>query len=128
MKFTQDTDFPGYTIHSYSEQGVEIAAPASLEQLLLDKSFIIAGDYLKREWRPQTFTDLSSDDVAELLVNDPELVLLGTGARQQFPEPSLLRPIYEAGIGIEVMDSGAACRTYNILLGEGRRVSAGIIL
>jgi len=54
--------------------------------------------------------------------------LIGTGARFQFPEPALLAPLQKAGIGVEVMDTQAACRTYNILLGEGRSVAAALIL
>lgn len=56
-----------------------------------------------------------------------EIVLLGTGARLRFPHPSLTRPLMEAGIGLEVMDTGAACRTYNLLASEGRKVLAAIL-
>ena len=56
-----------------------------------------------------------------------EIVLLGTGARLRFPHPSLSRPLAEAGIGLEVMDTGAACRTYNLLASEGRKVLAAIL-
>ena len=55
-------------------------------------------------------------------------MLLGTGARQRFPHPRLLKPLTEAGIGCEAMTSQAACRTYNILMSEGRRVLAAILL
>jgi uncharacterized protein len=55
-------------------------------------------------------------------------VLLGTGARQRFPAPRLLRPLIEAGIGCEVMDLAAACRTYTILVAEGRRVAAALLI
>jgi uncharacterized protein len=58
----------------------------------------------------------------------PEVVLLGTGARLQFAQPALLRPLMQRRIGIETMDTRAACRTYNILAGEGRRVVALLIL
>ena len=58
----------------------------------------------------------------------PEIVLLGTGAQFRFPEPALLAPLYKAGIGVEVMDTPAACRTYNILLGEGRNVVAALLV
>ncbi len=58
----------------------------------------------------------------------PEIVLLGCGARFRFPSPAVLAPLYGAGIGVEVMDTRAACRTYNILLSEGRRVVAALIV
>jgi uncharacterized protein len=57
----------------------------------------------------------------------PEIVLLGTGPRLRFPHPSLTRPLLESRIGLEVMDTGAACRTYNLLAGEGRKVLAAIL-
>lgn len=56
-----------------------------------------------------------------------EIVLLGTGPRLRFPHPSLTRPLIEAGIGLEVMDTGAACRTFNLLASEGRKVLALIL-
>lgn len=56
-----------------------------------------------------------------------EIILLGTGSTFRFPHPSLTRPLIEARIGLEVMDTGAACRTYNILAGEGRKVLAAIL-
>jgi uncharacterized protein len=58
----------------------------------------------------------------------PDLVLLGTGACLQFPPPRVLAPLVEAGIGHEVMDTAAACRTWNILLSEGRRVLAALVV
>ena len=58
----------------------------------------------------------------------PEIILLGTGASFVFPDRARLAPLYNAGLGVEVMDTPAACRTYNILLGEGRNVVAALIL
>jgi uncharacterized protein len=58
----------------------------------------------------------------------PELLILGTGRRQRFPRAELLAPLAEAGIGWEVMDTGAACRTYNILMSEGRNVAAALLM
>ena len=57
----------------------------------------------------------------------PELVLFGSGTRLRFPHPSLVRPLIERRIGVETMDSAAACRTYNVLLGEGRAVIAALL-
>jgi uncharacterized protein len=58
----------------------------------------------------------------------PELIIIGTGKRQRFPGPELLKTLIEAKIGFEVMDSQAACRTYNILVGEGRQVLLALIV
>ena len=63
-----------------------------------------------------------------MLSLEPEIVILGTGERQVFPEPSLFAAVAGRGVGLEVMDNGAACRTYNVLLAEGRRVALAIIL
>jgi uncharacterized protein len=70
---------------------------------------------------------LEEADLRRLLDFSPELVLLGTGPRQRFPRPALLRPLIEARVGFEVMDLQAACRTFNILVGEGRRVAAALL-
>ena len=59
---------------------------------------------------------------------DPEVVLLGTGSRQRFPHPRLSRPLADARIGLEVMSTAAACRTYNILMAEGRKVAAALLV
>jgi uncharacterized protein len=71
---------------------------------------------------------LAADHMAAIVELAPEIVLLGTGASLRFPEPALLAPLYKAGIGVEVMDTPAACRTYNILLAEGRKVLAAVIV
>ncbi len=128
MKFTQETEFNGYAIHRYGPGEVTLAAPGSLEELTLNEPFLLSGARLDRDWAPGGFEGLDETQLALLLKDEPELVLLGTGERQRFPAPALLAPLFAAGVGVEVMDSGAACRTYNILLGEGRRVAAGIIL
>jgi uncharacterized protein len=74
------------------------------------------------------FAQLTEQDLAQLLDLKPEIVLLGTGAQQQFPHPRLTQALAAAHVGIEVMDTRAACRTFNILLGEGRRAIAALIL
>ena len=67
-------------------------------------------------------------DFAGLLQFEPELVLLGTGAKQQFPHPALIRALTDARISVEPMDTRAACRTFNILVAENRRVVAALII
>ena len=72
--------------------------------------------------------DLARLDPSIILALDPEVVLLGTGQRQIFPGGRLSRRFFSAGIGIEVMDTGAACRTFNVLVAEQRRVVAVLML
>ena len=75
-----------------------------------------------------SFAALNAADFSLVCAQKPELFILGTGARQHFPKPEVLKPLIEARIGFEIMDSQAACRTYNILMGEGRQVLAAILL
>ena len=91
------------------------------------ESLVIATDTIVKPWA-STFDALTEDDFARVKALEPEIVLLGTGARQRFPHPRLYRMLTDAGIGVEVMDSAAAARTYNIIAAEGRRVAAALIL
>ena len=79
-------------------------------------------------WSAQDFTSLAAADFEELARLELEVVLLGTGATLRFPPPHVTRPLVEAKIGLEVMDVQAACRTYNILESEERRVAAALLL
>jgi uncharacterized protein len=91
-------------------------------------SVIVTATALIAPWRPTSALELSPTDFEPLLGLAPEVVLLGTGARQQFPHAELLRILYQRRIGIEVMDTSAACRTYNVLVTEGRNVAAALIV
>lgn len=104
------------------------AATISVNGRVLSRSFIITPEQLIEDWPPARFEALNGADMTVLATLGCPIVLLGTGPRQRFPTPPLLRPLIERRIGIEVMDSHAACRTYNILLAEGRAVAAALIL
>ena len=78
-------------------------------------------------WHAESFESLGADHFARIAAMKPELVIFGSGARLRFPAPALLRPLIDAGIGVETMDTAAACRTYNVLLAEGRSVVAGLL-
>ena len=78
-------------------------------------------------WAVSDFATLTEAHFAALAGFAPELVIFGSGARIRFVRPALLRPLIERGIGIETMDAGAACRTYNVLLAEGRSVLAALL-
>lgn len=79
-------------------------------------------------WDISGFDTLGVAHFESLLAHQPEIVILGTGATLRFPRPEFARPVTAAGIGLEVMDTKAACRTYNILVAEGRRVLAAILV
>ena len=78
-------------------------------------------------WKAPSFEGLSADDFAPLADLGVEIVILGTGARQRFPHPRLTAPLARAHIGVEVMDNKAACRTYNILVAEERKVALALL-
>jgi uncharacterized protein len=91
-------------------------------------SLVVAGDRIVADWPLASVNEIGADHFAAILEMKPEIVLLGTGATFIFPEPARLAPLRNAGVGVEVMDTNAACRTYNILLGEGRNVVAALIV
>jgi uncharacterized protein len=91
-------------------------------------SLVVSGDRLVTDWPARSLEDLGADHFAAILDLGPEIVLLGSGATFRFLAPARLAPLHEARVGVEVMDTAAACRTYNILLGEGRNVVAALIV
>lgn len=91
-------------------------------------SLVLLPDRLIESWGSGGFEALAERDFEALRALAPEILLLGTGNRQRFPAPALLRPLIEARIGCEVMDLPAACRTFNILMAEGRRVAAALLI
>ena len=92
------------------------------------RSLLVTPDRLVEDWPATDFTSLSAEHFEQFLALKPDLVLLGTGATLQFPRPELARSLHAARIGLEVMDNAAVCRTYNILLAEGRNVVAAVLL
>ncbi len=93
-----------------------------------ERSLILTPDRIIDDWRPQYLNQVDSAALQQLADLYPEVVLLGTGREQGFPSPDCLSALTDRGIGVECMDTGAACRTYNLLMGEGRKVVAGLLL
>ncbi|MGB0133525.1 Mth938-like domain-containing protein [Dokdonella sp.] len=94
----------------------------------LQSSFLLAPDQVVEGWPVSTIDELGEDAVLAILETGPEVVILGSGNRQRFPDRKALLPLMREGIGVEVMDNAAAARTYNLLAAEGRRVLAAFIL
>ena len=92
------------------------------------ESIVLSADAVVRGFAPQGFDALTDADYERLLDGSPAIVLLGTGAVQRFPQPRVTAPLHRAQVGLEVMDTRAACRTYNILVAEGRSVVAALIV
>ena len=91
-------------------------------------SIMVTPTQIVTDWAARTVAALAEQDFTLMLKFDPEVVLLGTGANITFPHPSITYPLLNQSIGLEVMDTAAACRTYNILAGEGRNVLAALII
>jgi uncharacterized protein len=91
-------------------------------------NIVVSGERVVTGWTAGGFDSLVPADVEALAAMKPEILLLGSGRAFRFPPPALLAPLHAARIGVEVMDTRAACRTYNILLAEGRGVVAALIV
>lgn len=92
-----------------------------------DHSIAVLAGEVRSDWMVADFAALSAAHFDYFLALKPDVLLLGTGARQHFPHPRLYRSLTDAGIGVECMDTPAACRTYNILVAEDRKVVAAIL-
>ena len=114
--------FDGHVVTGSGPGWVRVGADEHRE------SFILAPDAIVKPWAEGGFEGLSEANFAAIQALSPEIALLGTGARQRFPHPRLYRALIDARIGVEIMDSAAAARTYNIIAAEGRRVVAGLML
>lgn len=110
------------TVTAYDDQGVEINA------VRFSHSLIVLPETPPVAWPPASFDALTTEHFAQIDAVEPDVVILGTGRRQRFVHPKLTAALTERRIGVECMDNQAACRTYNILMGEGRKVALALIL
>ena len=122
MKIQLDSDSANYSISSYRHGQIIV------NRQVLTRSFIITPDELIEDWPPQHFDALEPEHFASVASLKPEIVIFGSGACMRFPSLVLSRPFVESGIGLEVMDTGAACRTFNVLASEGRKVAAALMM
>ncbi len=122
MKIELDEMLSGKNrIEAYSSDGLWINASR------YESSLIVTPDEIITDWPPRSPDDLAVQHIERLIETEPEVLLLGTGARLQFPSNKILEPLVRAQIGFEVMDTGAACRAYNFMVGEGRWVVAALL-
>ena len=122
MKLQSDPHSGANTITGYGDGYIEI------NKIPYSHAVLLSSDGEILEWDVKSFEELSSSDFAQMASFKPELIIIGTGKRQRFPRPELLKTLIEAKLGFEIMDSQAACRTYNILVGEGRQVLLALIV
>jgi len=122
MKFTLDRPGTLHVVRGYAPGRLRIG------EVDYTRSVIVSAATLIDDWRPQHIAELTAADLEPALALRPQVLLLGSGPRQVFPSPELLAQLHAARIGFEVMDTGAACRTYNVLVGEGREVAAALLI
>jgi uncharacterized protein len=120
MKLHLQLNESGYQIQRVDSQSVMI------NNKVYSQNLILMPDYLS-DWEVDCFESLEVAHFQQLCALKPELVLLGTGEKIHFPATQLLVPLINEGIGIEVMDTSSACRTYTILMAEGRKVLAALL-
>ena len=115
LDFDQAGSVP--TISYYSENGIVIGAQT------MEVPFIACGEELLTDNLPQKITELSESHIDSIIGHKIDIIILGTGRQQIFPDAAILLPALKHGVGVEVMETGAACRCYNVLVGESRSVA-----
>ncbi|RFB68915.1 MULTISPECIES: Mth938-like domain-containing protein [unclassified Herbaspirillum] len=110
------------TVSSYDDTGVELNA------IRFEQSLIVLPETPPAPWPVTSFDALTAEHFDQIDATRPDVVILGTGARQRFVHPKLTAVLTARRIGVECMDNQAACRTYNILMAEGRKVALALIL
>ncbi len=108
-------------IRSVSADGIRVV------DQLCTKSIIVSANRLIRDWPVTAPGEIAANHVGQILDLKPEIVLIGTGARQVFLDPEILMQCYRQAVGVEIMTTRAACDTFNILVSEGRKVVAGLV-
>ncbi|TNG00218.1 MAG: hypothetical protein EP297_04070 [Gammaproteobacteria bacterium] len=121
MKFSLDNGTGTYRIIAHRPGSIQV------NEMVVDYPVIIMPEQMM-QWEAQDFDSLQPHHFHQLIELNPEILLFGSGATQRFPMPELYRSVLEAGIGMEVMDTAAACRTYNILMAEDRQVAAVLFM
>lgn len=122
MKFAEDHNSALYKISGYDQKSIGINGVPH------EKSLVLAPNDLISNWEPDDFEALTAEHLDVFYQLNPEIILLGTGETQRFPRKDILRRFAKGQIGFEIMDTQAACRTFNILMAEGRNVVAGLFL
>ncbi len=122
MKLHSATTKQYQTVTGYDDRGVEINAER------FEFSLLVMPESAPRPWNAPTFESLTTAHFDKIEEDTPDVVILGTGERQRFIHPKLIAALSARHIGVECMDSKAACRTYNVLMGEGRKVTLALVI
>jgi len=122
MKLHSDDNQQYQTVTGYDASGLEINAER------FNYSLLVMPETPPRPWNVTRFEDLTAEHFERIAADEPDVVILGTGERQRFVHPRLITSLTDKRTGVESMDSQAACRTYNVLMGEGRKVTLALII
>lgn len=120
--FNLDENQATYQIRAYRPGMIQV------NEKTYTKSLLISPTQLIEDWPPQTLAEMTAAMVSMVITLKPDVVLIGTGAKLEFPPAELYGDLINHGIGVEIMDSAAACRTYNALSAENRNVVAALII
>jgi uncharacterized protein len=122
MPLVLDENQAAYQIHAYKPGFIQV------NETILTQSIIVSTSQLITDWAPQTLSELTAEHLQIILTLKPAILLIGTGATLSFPAVELYGELLNQGIGVEIMDTSAACRTYNALTAESRNVVAALII
>ncbi|MGB6604485.1 MAG: MTH938/NDUFAF3 family protein [Steroidobacteraceae bacterium] len=122
MQLSLETGSGANLIRGYSDTEIRIGDRS------IRRSCIVTADTLTTDWAPQSYADLRPEHLAVILAQQPEVVVIGTGAVSQFAPAAVRALLAQQRVGLEVMELGAACRTYNVLVQDQRRVAAALFL
>ena len=144
MQFSQEHNNSAHVIRSYDEKSIEVIQPINEEMLIeadyepdkvndlrllsITNSMVICHDQVLPSWPPESVEELKPEHIEALLELQPEIVIIGTGKQLKWPHPQIMQPLIQNHIGYEVMTTPSACRTYNVLMHEDRRVVAALII
>ena len=121
MRFSQE-NIEGNSISAYASGRITVNGEA------ITRSVIITPERIIHDWLPAVFNEMEGFHLERFGELDPEIILIGTGDTLRFPPPGWTAAYLSRGIGVEIMDTAAACRTYNVLLSEDRRVVAALLI
>jgi len=119
MRFAEDSQSP-FSIQSVSTDGIVI------DDRLINHSVLVCAESVQ-DWPPRDVNELSAEHLSLTTPLGPEIIILGTGSTQVFPPPQVTGALRQSGVGVEIMANDAACRTFNVLLSEDRRVVLALI-
>lgn len=122
MRFDLDMgDDTNNQIRAYDTEKIQVNDDVFTQSIIISPTLI-------KLWKPQNIDQLTVAEVEIIAALQPEIVLIGTGVKLTFPASAILAPLTQQNIGVEIMTTAAACRTYDILMSEGRNVVAGLII